>query len=358
MASPINTMTIMHEKSTIKNDEVSPNTNLKHLKLLLAEGRFDSAINLSLQVLAQSKNSQQIIELLSFALFKRGLIGAALACQSRLLELNPSHAGAYKNKIILYQCLLTQKNERLASLASETTLKPKTPVNVKKVIILCGGDSSRWQGYLGVMHKPLIPIMGERLLLRAIRQIRNYFPGEIDILIRSGDSAYYENLLQDEIIKPRLISGSRIKIENPATKYLASLPYLSEFGDTAVLLGDVWFSDSAIESVFTKPGQSWQSFGRYRQSTCTGYPYGNFFAIRLDGNQDHKTSLVLLDRLYKASICTAHGAGWAWTQLNRNEDPNIRSLGENFIDIDDFTDDFDSPSDYERWIANFKIAYP
>lgn len=328
---------------------------LNNLKSLLSQERFDSVINLSLQALDQSNDSQKIIEFLSFSFFKRGLFGAALACQSRLLKLNPTHVNAYKNIIKLYQCLLMQKNERLASLTSETS---KKPVNVKKVIILCGGDSYRWQGYIGVMHKPLIPVMGERLLARTIRQVRNYFLGEIDVLIRSEDRAHYEYLLQDVNIKLKLPSILKSKTINPTAKYLASLPYWSEFGDTVILLGDVWFSDFAIESVFTKPGQSFLSFGRYRQSTCTGYPYGNFFAIRLDDNEDHKNSLVLLDRLYKASICTAHGGGWAWTQINRNEDPNIRSLGENFIDINDFTDDFDSPADYERWITHFKIAHP
>jgi len=341
-----------------KNQDSSLNLNLDHLKLLLAEENFVDAINLSLDLLlTESKDSREIIDMLSFAFFKRELIGASLACQSKLLKLNPAHVRAYQNKIVLYQCLLKQKNEHLAHFASAITSNPKVSLNVDKVIILCGGDSSRWQGYLGVIHKPLIPLNGERLLVKTIRQVRTYFSGEIDVLIRSGENAHYEKFLPDENIKLISISRSKSRIENPAAKYLASLPYFSKVGTTVILLGDVWFSDSAIESIFTKTNRSWLSFGRYHPSTCTGYPYGNFFAVRFPSHDDKKSSLILLDRLYKSSICTAHGAGWAWTQLNRNEDPNIRSPGQNFIDINDFTDDFDCPSDYERWIKHFKMVH-
>jgi hypothetical protein len=39
-----------------------------------------------------------------------------------------------------------------------------------------------------------------------------------------------------------------------------------------------------------------------------------------------------------------------------NEDPNIRSVGNAFVEIDDFTDDFDFPEDYDRWTAKRQLA--
>ena len=62
----------------------------------------------------------------------------------------------------------------------------------------------------------------------------------------------------------------------------------------------------------------------------------------------------MLGILCRAKILKAHGARWVWSQLNRDEETNLRSPGFNFVEIDDFTADFDRLGDDDRWTSHYK----
>lgn len=322
-------------------------------QLMLRRGEIETSIYELLSILKVSPQAIKVIKVLSFAFLKIKMLGPALACQSRLAQLIPMDTEINKTKVSIYEFLVQKKNRDLVSLQLNIQSQVCSVSQDIKVIILCGGDSSRWRSYLGVKQKQLAPIMGEVLLLRTIRQIRTYTQGEIKILIKHGDTADYQVVRDEKNIVLCQLEKDLNDHETPATKYLMSSDYWNRAGGTVLLLGDVWFSDESMKKIFEPSTNLWVAFGRYGRSSFTGYPYGNFFGIRLLDHEVNRKSLKILDGLYRARICKAHGAGWAWTQLNRDEDPNLRSPGLNFIDIDDFTDDFDHPSDYDRWTSHY-----
>lgn len=336
--------------------EQPDNLDLRYIdaQLMLFQGDTDDSINAILEVIKKSPEAIKAINLLSSIFYKKGYLGLAIACQSRILKIKNTDLQAYKNKIAIYEALIKEKNEK-KYFSGKVCVDSRSMNNLKqKVVILCAGNSSRWNSHLGVKWKQLIPVLNQTLLQRTIRQIQGNHQCEIDVLISSRMEKDFHEVLKNDRVNLVTIKKSYINTETPAAKYLASVEHWNNSGSTVILLGDVWFSDDAIKTILQPRSEPWLAFGRQRPSSCTGYPYGNFFGVRLAGSEFQRKSIVLLDHLYKAGICNAYGGGWAWSQLMRNEDPNIRSVGENFIEIDDFTEDFDCPDDYIRWNINYR----
>jgi hypothetical protein len=275
-----------------------------------------------------------------------GKVGAASACASRAILLMPDKLEIYKAKLNIYEIFIRNnvKNFRESIVSvSHDDMSLQRP----EVVILCGGDSNRWQRHLGITQKHLIPIEGEILLQRTIRQITS-LSSKITVVVKKGDSKIYENICED--------SASVVEIESessqrtPAWKYLSSKSFWNRRGCTIILLGDVWFSDAGIHSIFRPYDNTWLAFGRHSQSSTTGCPHGELFAFRFTDFLIHQKHLELLDNLYSVKMCGRDAAGWSLLQLMSNEDPNMHTARLNFVEIDDFTEDFDYPSDYEAWI--------
>lgn len=188
------------------------------------------------------------------------------------------------------------------------------------------------------------------MLDRTLKQVLKYKPSKITVLVRPGDHHCFEKICAARAIVKEIPILEYP--ETPAWKYLSSENYWNQSGITISLLGDVWFSDEAIDRIFKNDSQDWLAFGRSSSSQFTGCKYGEIFAHKFSNHHRHLISLRLLNALYRSRLCNAHASGWALSQLISNEDPNIKSVGKNFVEIDDFTEDFDFPRDYERWVAN------
>jgi tetratricopeptide (TPR) repeat protein len=332
-------------------------TDPKNLNYLFLKGRslhlqkkYDAALKIYFFLL---KNNPQNINLLSSVCdvaLHCGMIGVALASISKAIKINPNNINFYKNKIAIQERVFKEyKNKSIIKYDIDSKF-PKPLKSSPEVLILCGGEASRWKSHLGIKHKHLIPIEGEILLERTLKQVSKYSPKKVTVLSRPGEVSIfkkycYEGFFVEGIDLP---SG----VETPAWKYLSSEKYWNKDGVTISLLGDVWFSDHAIEKIFNESAEDWLAFGRSTKSELTGCPYGEIFAHKFFNVEKHSRTLKLLDELYHAKLCTAHASGWALSQLISNEDPNLRTVGSNFVEINDFTEDFDFPEDYERWIAN------
>ncbi|MCH2183062.1 MAG: NTP transferase domain-containing protein [Mariniblastus sp.] len=207
-----------------------------------------------------------------------------------------------------------------------------------RVLILCAGNAARWGDYLGV-PKQLIPFNGESLLERTERLLRGR--GYQDISVISHDE--------------RLQVGS-CSLFRPERFQYTSETFLSTRslwgGMTLVLLGDVFYTRNAIDKIVSfKEGV--HVFGRRGASLFTRSPYGEIFAFSFDrasaGEMLEKAERVCAD-------AKAGGRGKIWelyralAGFSLDEQQFEREI---FVSIHDFTDDIDSPEEYERMAGQY-----
>lgn len=208
-----------------------------------------------------------------------------------------------------------------------------------KVIIAASGSQSKWDGHLGVPSHfaPLTRHGGQPLIARTVEQVRSY-DLEPEVLVPLG-SRYNE---LDAVKHPTSVTHE--------SEYAASRAHWDEQGRTVLLLGDVYFSDLAMERIMRFTKRQYMVFGRFGPSKVTGTPYGEIFAASWWG-ENHLQLDEHLNRVHKtrASGKITRPPGWMLlrsmqgTPMNRH-----RVLPAHFIEIDDETDDIDFPVDYDR----------
>jgi hypothetical protein len=207
-----------------------------------------------------------------------------------------------------------------------------------RVIIACAGrvPDDKWGDHLGV-PKHLAPVGGEPLLHRTVRQALAH-TGEVFITAPVDDPRY-------------VVDGGRTVHPGAApSEYGASRTWWALWGRTVLLLGDVYFTDDAIDTVMQTADPEYRVFGRYGASRVTGTPYGEIFAVSW-WRHHHE----LLDR-HLALVHAARAAGTVtrppgWMLLRSIQGTPLhrhRVVRPPFVDVDDATDDFDTPADYDR----------
>jgi len=225
--------------------------------------------------------------------------------------------------------------------------------NIEKVtcVILCAGEATRWGNYLGV-KKHFIKIEGEPLLNRTVRLFKKYCKVDHKIHVIAHSKEYH--LPGTELYIPK----HNIKEYGEADKYLCSEELWNKSGRTIVLLGDVWFSEYAMETIVEYQGSSWKAFGRVDSNFLNGCLGGELFSqsfLNTHINQ-HKKQLLLLGQIYKQTKIEK-ASGWGHLNLMLKleiQGHHIEKYLKSplFTEINDFTNDFDFPSDYTRWIDN------
>lgn len=197
----------------------------------------------------------------------------------------------------------------------------------------------RWKMYGGV-PKQLVNVGGERLIDRTIRQ----FSPHGEVLVVYGE-------------RPLPVDVPQVKAENDPrlgdiNGIVNGRKAWSKTERTTVLLGDVWFSNAAVEAI-TAPRADWCLYGRPHNSTITGKKCDEQFAV---GFEPSEQARVIAAAQYGASLARARKTRWTrfpqWfhcmhglTDPKRIDRPPDVSLGH-FVTIDDATDDLDYPKDY------------
>lgn len=215
-------------------------------------------------------------------------------------------------------------------------------------IVLCGGNNSRWGQYKNTHRKHLVEIESEILLNRTLRLVAAFNPDRTVVVVNKCDLNFYASKLS---FSPELYwINPVVPCQTEAYKFLSSKELWNRTGRTIVLLGDVWFSEEAMSKIFNDPGEDWTAFGRTGASRFTGCPHGEIFAQRFTSFAEHGENLARLDAMYLEGTCKRLASGWAHYQLMIGSSPNIHTVGSRFVEIDDFTDDFDCPEDYDLWV--------
>lgn len=213
--------------------------------------------------------------------------------------------------------------------------------NHTRVIIACSGEGARWADYLGAPKHLAVAANGEVLLERTVGQALALTD---DVHVTTPDDDRYLAHLGDRVTRhvPAPDDGGG--------EYSSTRPFWSEHGRTILLLGDVYFTDEAIRAIAAGSPTAYRVFGRYRASKVTGTPYGEIFAAswgpaRLEAMDVH---LAEVERLRRAGE-SRRPPGWLLLRLWQGT-PVQRHVVKPpiWVEIDDWTDDLDTPADYDR----------
>lgn len=213
-------------------------------------------------------------------------------------------------------------------------------INNPRIIIIAAGDATRWGNYLGV-NKHYALIAGEPIIERTVRLLVER--GQTDVWLVSKDYDIANTRSYRPNLNPR---------NHDADKFISSRELWSSHKRTIIIYGDVYFTESAIDTVLNNEDTLYRLFCRPTCNKQFGYPYGECFAVSFYP-MDHKLldyNLKRLIYLYKADVINRIG-GWELTRLMANVP--IGSMNKhknwliNYIVIDDETNDIDYPSDYE-----------
>lgn len=162
------------------------------------------------------------------------------------------------------------------------------------------------------------------------------------------------------------IEGSELYIptKNPrnhdADKFLNSASLWNTEGRTIVFYGDVYFTEDAMDKIVSSQIKRWRLFCRFGKSSITGTLYGECFAQSFYPTDisKHQKSLEYIAALREKNIINRCG-GWEHARAMhgaRGRAVRVHRKYPGYIEINDWTDDFDKPQDYDRWTANWEKA--
>lgn len=208
---------------------------------------------------------------------------------------------------------------------------------------MCAGKASRWKekrgwktwgNYLGV-RKQLIKIGGEILLERTIRLLQKHNISDILVTVHPEEDWFPVDVTQ-------IPNKTEYEIER----------FYPSTGKTLYLYGDVFYTEEAINTIVNTDAVF---FGRLGKSKVGGKGHSELFAVKGDAEMVAYHVNRVRNALKKGEC--KRGIGWDLYKSWYNEPwkPERVKNKSHVVDINDATDDFDKPKDYDKWIKN---VYP
>ncbi len=191
-----------------------------------------------------------------------------------------------------------------------------------KYIIMADGKGTRWNNYHNI-PKHLIEIGGETLLARTVRLLREN-DARADIVITSHDPRYE-------------VPGAR-RYE-PQNNHLEIDRFTEELiaDDVCFLYGDTFYSESVIQKIADTPAEKLLFFGNERSIVAIKVADGALFRQHVD----RVRALFLAGKIEKC-------IGWQVYQSFEGLPFGEKTIAADYILIQDGTEDFNSPADYNR----------
>ena len=191
-----------------------------------------------------------------------------------------------------------------------------------KYIIMADGKGTRWQNYNDI-PKHLIQIDGETLLGRTVRLLKEGDP-DCEVIITSHDSRYE-------------VPGAR-RYE-PLNNNLEIDRFTEELieDDECFLYGDTFYSEKAMDTILSTKTDDMIFFGNGRSIVAIKVCDGELFRRHVHNVRD----LFLAGKIEKC-------IGWQVYQSFTGLPFGEKQIGEKFLVLEDGTEDFNSPEDYNR----------
>ena len=197
---------------------------------------------------------------------------------------------------------------------------------MKTVFILAAGSGIRWKDYRGTpKHKTMVE--GEVLIERTYRQFSQYTD---KIIIVANE----EQGLGQTYIPPNDKNWRDI------AKFWSSKDIWSD-DQNVMVFADVYFTDEAVKSIM-EDTHTLSFYLRSKASKLTKKPWGEIWGIGFYGLSMEVLKSTMLN-IIESKVEYKTGGWKLFDQLNKdNQTINI-------IEIDDWTEDFDWPSDIRMW---------
>lgn len=223
-----------------------------------------------------------------------------------------------------------------------------------RILILAAGEATRWGDHLG-LPKHLVPLRGEPILHRSVRLIRKLRPdADIRIVVRDlADPRYH--------VPGALVEQAHLREQNgDADKFLSSMHLWHPEDRTVLLYGDCYLTTPSMERIVSGRGHEdgWHVVARFGASTWTGTEWGENFAHVIDPVAQARYRDCLFElaaRRRREDIWRAGG----WEQYALMARGDLTEPGRNIgfaTHVDDWSDDFDYPADYDRWCRLYAAA--
>lgn len=210
---------------------------------------------------------------------------------------------------------------------------------VTNCIIICAGEATRWNNYLGV-PKHLIKIGGETLIERAVKLIHKYKTEEvkISIVVKDIDDKRY-------FVEGAETVEANLHPENlDSDKFFSSQHLWNKSGRTLVIYGDVWFSDEAMKTIMEYKDEEWILFASVGECFVQ-----SFYPKDLD---KHLTALITARDAHLNGE-TIRCGGWEHYRAICGHPLTKHLIQGNFYEIKDLTDDFDYGSEYDKFMLRY-----
>jgi hypothetical protein len=212
-----------------------------------------------------------------------------------------------------------------------------------RAILCCAGEGERWGNYLGV-PKHLVAIDGVPLVRRSVQQLRAR--GIEDVVITTFDDRY--------ALAGAALAAPAVSML-PDTGIGFSVGLWSTRGRTLVLLGDVYFSEAAMDAIVTAAPDEITWLGRKGAGRLDKYceMFGVSIPLARQARLQRAAEQVVELRRREA---IQRMMGWELYAVVNDLDVTRVMPGPNWIDIDDETEDFDYPADYDAWMRCHRTA--
>jgi len=217
---------------------------------------------------------------------------------------------------------------------------------------MAAGEGSRWGNYLGT-PKHLCAPAGEPLLSRLVRQVRER--GVRDLVV-FGPEWYSEYVDGAPVVTPDELADTSEWLG--ATKFVNTRRYWSETERTVLLFGDCWLEDDTMDAILGCDDREWVTWCRWGKSEVTGCRYGENFAVSFFPEhvaaymaairvtvETHRKGVI--DRSGGWEVARAMGGARGRAIRRYARYSNMRHVGWGF------SDDFDKPEDYDRWVERY-----
>lgn len=206
---------------------------------------------------------------------------------------------------------------------------------------MAAGDGLRWIASGGEGRKHELVIDGETLIARTVRLVRER--GVTDIVI-SGP--------YDGLGVPTFHPAAETDIVDGR---LAVRSMWSDRGRTVILLGDVYYTDTAMRTIIDHAGNEPHLFARFTGSRITGKTWAEPFAnsFLAEHRAAHERSLRTVQTLKDRGRIKRAGLWEAYKLDHHRLLPftyRTSNLGHATV-IDDWTEDFDFAKDVEIFLT-------
>jgi hypothetical protein len=220
-----------------------------------------------------------------------------------------------------------------------------------RAIIIAAGDATRWANHLGT-KKHFVEINNESIIHRTVRLLLER--GVTDIYIVGPNEPEYK------IPNTQLYIPEKNSKNHGVDKFLNSQELWNKDDRTVVFYGDVFFTDAAMDSIVNYKNTDWTLFCRFSGSLFTGSKSGECFAQSFYPNdiELHKEKLLLVVESVNKRHLKKSG-GWEHYRAMNNvvgRDLRKHSVYEKYFLINDWTEDFDFPEDYDRFINRWNAT--